>query len=238
MVAHVKAIFFDLGETLVTQNIEDSMVTKKALEEISRILPEPLSAGTLFRLYMRSYRRNDGLRAEYNVEIPISVWIPRLLKRVIGKEPPQNLVERCIRIIVTARAANAVAFSDAHDTLRRLSRRRVKLGVISNVSSHEVAVRILKKVRLAKYFDLVVTSALTGIRKPDPGIFRYALYRLKVDPEQAVIVGDSEKHDIQGGATSGLTTVLIDRKQRVENSLSNHHFKTLREALPTLESLQ
>ena len=237
MAGQAKAIFFDLGETLVTQNIEDSMVTKKALEEISQIIPKPVSAGTLFRSYIRSYRRNDAIRAEYNVEIPISVWIPGLLKRVIGKEPPQRLVDRCIRIIVAARAANAVAFSDAHDTLRRLSRRRVKLGVISNVSSHEVAVRILEKVRLAKYFDLIVTSALTGIRKPDPGIFRYALYRLKVDPEQAVIVGDSEKHDIQGGAASGLTTVLIDRKQWAENSLADHHFKTLREALPMLESL-
>ena len=237
MAAQAKAIFFDLGETLVTQNIEDSMVTKNALQDISRILPKPASARTLFRLYMKSYGTNDALRSEYNVEIPISVWIPGLLNRVIGKEPARDLVDNCIRIIVTARAANAVAFADAHDTLRSLSRRRVKLGVISNVSSHEVAVRILEKVGLVRYFDLIVTSALTGIRKPDPGIFRYALYQLKMEPEEAVIVGDSEKHDIQGGYASGLKTVLIDRRQRVENSLANHHFGNLREALPTLELL-
>src|SRR5438093_5705986 len=103
-----------------------------------------------------------------------------ILKRVTKKEPTPRRVEQSIDIIVKARAANAVAFEDANNTLRKLSRRRVKLGVISNVSSHEVALGILDKLRLAKYFDLVVTSAESGIRKNDPGIFRYALYQLKI----------------------------------------------------------
>lgn len=232
-----KAIFFDLGETLVTQNIEDSMVTKKALQDISKLLPKPVSPKTLFKLYMKSYKTNDALRSEYNVEIPTSVWMPGLLERVTGEAPPQELIDRSVNIIVKARAANAVAFKDSDDTLRKLSRKKVKLGIISNVSSHEVAVKILEKVRLSKYFDLIITSALTGIRKPDPGIFRYALYQLKIKPEQAVIVGDSERHDVQGGYASGFRTVLVNRRKQKENSLANHQFKNLREALPSLESL-
>jgi HAD superfamily hydrolase (TIGR01662 family) len=237
MVARAKAIFFDLGETLVTQNIEDSMVTRNALQDISKILPKPVSPKTLFRLYMKGYRINDAIRNEYNVEIPIQAWMRQLLGRVTGEEPSDRLVDKCIRIIVKARAANAVAFEDAHATLSKLSRRRLKLGVMSNVSSHEVALAILARVRLAKYFDLVVTSALTGIRKPDPGIFRYALYQLNIRPENTVIVGDSERHDIQGGYISGLRTVLISRKKHTEESLADFEFKTLAEATTTLQSL-
>jgi HAD superfamily hydrolase (TIGR01662 family) len=236
-VPRAKAIFFDLGETLVTQNVEDSMITKNALQAISKLLPKPVSPTTLFRLYMKGYRKNDTIRTEYNVEIPIHVWMRQLLTRIIGEEPPDQLVTKCIRIVVKARAANAVPFEDAHTTLSKLSRRRLKLGVMSNVSSHEVATAILAKVRLAKYFDLVITSALTGIRKPDPGIFRYAMYHLKIKPEEAVIVGDSERHDIQGGYISGLRTVLINRKMHVENSLADFQFRTLAEASPTLQSL-
>ena len=167
MAKRTKAIFFDLGETLVTQNIEDSMVTRNALQEISKILPKLVSPETLFSLYMKGYKTNDAIRSEYNVEIPIQTWMRQLLKRVTEKEPTDRLVKESINIIVKARAANAVAFENANNTLRKLSRLRVKLGVISNVSSHEVALGILDKVRLAKYFDLVVTSAESGIRKPD-----------------------------------------------------------------------
>lgn len=237
MPSRVKAIFFDLGETLVTQNIEDSMVTRKALEKISKILPEPVSPTTLFRLYMKGYKTNDSLRSEYNVEIPIQAWIPQLLERIIGKEPQDTLVDRCVSIIVRARAANAVAFEDAKETLKTVSKRTLKLGVISNVSSHEVALAILNKVRLARYFDLVITSALTGIRKPDPGIFRYALYQLNISPREAVIVGDSERHDIRGGYTAGFQTVLIDRKRHVKDSMADFQFRSLADAIPTLRSL-
>lgn len=237
MAQRAKAIFFDIGETLVTHNVEDSMITKNALEEISGLLPKPVSVEKLFRRYMKGYRINDAMRTEYNVEIPIQAWMRQLLRSVMGREPPDEFVDKCIEIVVKARAANTVAFKDANGTLSRLSRPRLKLGVMSNVSSHEVATAILTKVGFAKYFDLVVTSALTGIRKPDPGIFRYALYQFKIKPEEAVIVGDSERHDIQGGYISGLRTVLINRKKKVEDSLADFQFKTLAEATPTLQSL-
>src|SRR5437667_8364026 len=175
MARPAKAIFFDLGETLVTQNIEDNMVTRNALREISPMLPKRVSPERLFELYHEGYKINETIRSRHHVEIPIQVWMRQLLERIIGDNPSDQLVNRAIEIIVKARAANAVAFDDAHSTIQKLSRRDVKLGIISNVSSHEVAMGILDNVRLTKYFDQVVTSGRGGIRKPDQGIFRYAL---------------------------------------------------------------
>src|SRR6266516_4817727 len=224
-----KVIFFDLGETLVTQNIEDNMVTRNALREISPILPKRVTPEIMFELYHEGYKINETIRSRHHVEIPIQVWMRQLLERIIGDNPSDRLVNRAIEIIVKARAANAVAFDDAHSTIQKLSRRDVKLGIISNVSSHEVAMGILDKVSLTKYFD--------GIRKPDPGIFRYALMQFKARPEEAVMVGDSEIHDIGGGYISGLKTVLVDRRHRVENSLADYRFNSLRDASRKLESL-
>src|SRR5260370_40005142 len=175
MVSGAKAIFFDLGETLVTQNTEDNMVTRNALKEISPMLPRRVSPERLFELYRGGYKINEAIRSRHHVEIPIQVWMRQLLERVIEDTPSEQLLRRAINIIVRARAANAVAFDDADSTLRKLSRRNVKLGIISNVSSHEVAMGILDNVKLTKYFDQVVTSAIVGIRKPNPGIFLYPL---------------------------------------------------------------
>src|SRR5712692_6672384 len=237
MVQQTKVIFFDLGETLVTQNIEDNMVTKNALREIGPTLPKRISPKKFFELYREGYKINETIRSRHHVEIPIQVWMRQLLERVIEDSPSDRLVSRAIKIIVKARAANAVAFDDAHSTLKHLSKRDVKLGIISNVSSHEVALGILDNVKLTKYFDEVITSASVGIRKPDPGIFRYALMQFKVRPEQAVMVGDSEMHDIGGGYIAGLRTILVDRRRRLERSLADYRFNSLHEASRELESL-
>ena len=232
----MKTIFFDLGETLVTQNIEDSMVTRNALQDISKILPKHISAKRMFELYQAGYQSNDAIRSEYNVEIPIIIWMRRLLEGLLQQEPPDQLVSECVKIVANRRAANAVPFDDAQPALEQLSKRRVKLGLISNVSSHEVAVGILRRVGFERYFDLVVTSASTGIRKPDPGIFRYALYKSNTKPEEALIVGDSERHDIRGGKNAGMQTVLVNRKHPIDDSIADYGFKTLAQATPTLQS--
>jgi len=234
--ALARAIFFDLGETLVTQNIEDNLVTKKALEKISKILPGHKSSAELFTIYKQGYKVNEAFRTKHHVEIPIQAWMVQLLRRALGHEPEDRLVEEAIKIVVSARAENAVVFPDSKPLLEKLSKRRIKLGIISNVSSHDVAVEILRKVGLLEYFKTVVTSAFVGIRKPDPGIFLYALMQFELLPREAMIVGDSERHDIWGGAITGMRTMLVSKRQ-ITNSIADYHFSSLAQASATLMSL-
>ena len=231
-----RAIFFDLGETLVTQNIEDNLVTMKALEKISEILPHSKSPAELFSVYKRGYKVNEAFRTRHHVEIPIQAWMVQLLRRTLNHEPEDSLVEQAIKIIGFARAENAVVFPDSKAVLEKLSKRRIRLGVISNVSSHDVAVEILRKVGLLEYFDRVVTSAFVGIRKPDPGIFLYALMQFNLQPREAVIVGDSERHDVWGGMITGMKTVLVSKRPMVD-SIADYRFSSLAEASTTLASL-
>src|SRR5437667_6144165 len=177
--ARTKAIFFDLGETLVTQNIEYNVVKMKALQKISRILQRVKPPSELFSIYKQGYKVNERFRTKHHVEIPIQAWIVQLLRRALGHEPGDSLVEDAIKIIVSARAENAVVFPDSKPLLEKLSKRRIKLGIISNVSSHDVAVEILRKAGLLEYFNRVVTAASVGIRTPDPGIFRSAVMQCK-----------------------------------------------------------
>ncbi len=237
MATKAKVLFFDLGETLVTQNIESNMVTSKALKQIAKILPKTVSVGKLSALYLEGYRTNQAIRSRHHIEIPIETWMFRLLRAALATDPPKKLVRSAITIVVKARAANTVTFPDSIEVLRTLAKGRAKLGIISNVSSHEVAMSILQRAGLKKYFDIVVTSALTGIRKPDVGIFRYALSQFNIRPQQAVLVGDSEHHDIEGGYAAGLRTVLITRKHKPNATIADYQFGDLKSALSTLQKL-
>ncbi len=237
MRTRARAIFFDLGETLVTQNIEDNIVTKRALEQLARTLPQPVPGTELYRIYKRGYRINHTIRSNHHVEIPVQTWMRELLEQALGREPPDPLANKAISIIVKTRAENAVAFKDAKPALDRLAKRGIRLGVISNVSSHEAALQILKHVRLHTYFEHVVTSAQTGIRKPDPGIFLHALCQFGLKPEETVHVGDSEVHDVRGAKPVGITTVLIRDPGDSVDSDADYRFRSLREATGLLESL-
>jgi len=208
----------------------------KALEKISKILPRHKSPSELFTIYKQGYKVNEAFRTKHHVEIPIQAWMVQLLWRALSQEPDDNLVEEAIRIVVSARAENAVVFPDSKPILEKLSKRRINLGIISNVSSHDVAVEILRKVELLEYFDAVITSAFVGIRKPDPGIFLYALMQFKLQPREAVIVGDSERHDVWGGIITGMKTVLVSKKP-VADSIADHRFLSLDEASTTPASL-
>lgn len=238
MTSPVKVVFFDLGETLVTQNIEDNMVTRRALQAIARIIPRADRHEDLYAIYQRAYKVNQALRLRHQVEIPIQTWMTQLLRRALRKEPDQRLVQRAIHVVARYRGANAIAFKDARLVVEQLTSRRIRLGVISNISSHEVALQILKHVRLERYFDKVVTSAMVGVRKPDPGIFRFALFQFGLRPEQAVHVGDSEAMDVCGAKAVGLKTILVSRRESNPNTIADYRANSLGEVADLVLALK
>ena len=108
-------------------------------------------------------------------------------------------------------------FPDVAPTLDRLRAMGLVLGVISNWDSR--LLRTLDNLNLSPYFSVIAVSALVGSAKPDAEIFRYALERAGVAPEQAIHIGDSVELDVQGASECGIHALLIDRKDRFpENS--------------------
>lgn len=55
---------------------------------------------------------------------------------------------------------------------------------------------------------LVISSAV-GASKPDPAIFRAMQERFSLDPVRTVMIGDSEKTDIQGAKRAGWRAILF-----------------------------
>ncbi len=68
---------------------------------------------------------------------------------------------------------------------------------------------VLKDFGLDIYFRSVVESALVGVRKPDPAIYRKGVEALGLPPEQTCVVGDSFDKDIQPAHSLNCHTVWL-----------------------------
>jgi len=93
------------------------------------------------------------------------------------------------------------AVPGAVEAVSELERLGLRLAVVSN---WDVALALhLERIGLAGRFEAIVTSAEAGASKPDPRIFELALERLRVRPERALHVGDSEA-DEEGARAAGM----------------------------------
>ncbi len=98
---------------------------------------------------------------------------------------------------------------DVPSALDALADREVRLGIVSNWDSRLPA--LLEALGLGDRFQAIAVSALVGVEKPDPALFRVALDRLGVRPEEALHVGDHPDLDVRAAASAGIDAALLDR---------------------------
>ena len=96
----------------------------------------------------------------------------------------------------------------ASAALRQVKDAGLIAGVISN--SNGSVRSILEETGLAPGLDFIIDSAVVGVEKPDPRIFRLALEQAEVPPEAAFYIGDIYSVDVLGARGAGLRAVLLD----------------------------
>lgn len=82
-------------------------------------------------------------------------------------------------------------------TMAELTKLGIKMAVISDAPRLEVWLRIVG-LGLHHYFDHVITSEDTGVKKPAPEPFRKALQVLGTAPNETIMVGDWADRDVVG----------------------------------------
>ncbi len=93
-------------------------------------------------------------------------------------------------------------------TLSRLACQGFRMSVISNSDGRTDS--ILNQLGLRAYFESVFDSHTMGIEKPAPAIFERALLSLKLQPDEALYVGDVYGVDVLGANRAGLGAVHLD----------------------------
>ena len=103
-------------------------------------------------------------------------------------------------------------YEDVPDVLRSIHAAGVKIGLISN--TQRCLTSFQRHFQLEGLFSVTLSSSEHGYMKPHPRIFESALAAVGAEPEEAVMVGDSLLHDIEGARRMGMRGILVARSGR------------------------
>ena len=74
------------------------------------------------------------------------------------------------------------------------------LGLLSNFTHAPAAMKIINRLDLTPFFDVVLISGAVGYRKPHPLVFHRLIDQLGVKKNQIIYVGDDSDADITGAS--------------------------------------
>ena len=83
---------------------------------------------------------------------------------------------------------------------------KYRLHIITN-GFQEVQRKKLENASIASYFEHVIDSETAGVKKPNPHIFNFSLQKAEVEPQKAIMIGDSLEADVLGARAVGLHTL-------------------------------
>lgn len=132
----------------------------------------------------------------------------RIIEGMGGSGPA---VETAAREIYDEWAAcrHFTMYDEVPDVLHEIHAAGIKIGLISN--SHRCLASFQTHFELEGLFDVTLSSVEHGYMKPHRSIFEAALRSVQVRPEDAVMVGDSLTHDVDGARRLGMRGVLVAR---------------------------
>jgi HAD superfamily hydrolase (TIGR01662 family) len=161
-------------------------------------------------------------------------YIRHIIERMGGSGPA---VDACAEEIYREWAAcrHFELYDDVLPTLRALRARGYMLGLISN--THRSLEAFQSHFELDELISAAVASCEHGYNKPHHSIFRTALRLLAVAPEEAVMVGDSYTHDIEGARAVGMKAVLLQRAVHGPAGRSEARRAKADDAVPVISSL-
>ena len=104
-----------------------------------------------------------------------------------------------------------------------LAARDVPLAVLSNSGFSGNVLRYeLGRHDLSEYFQLIVSSADYGLRKPHPFIYRATSAQLGVETPKTWHVGNSRYYDVEGAMTAGAAAIYYDTENQPPQNPKPH----------------
>ncbi|MDR0845429.1 MAG: HAD family hydrolase [Tannerella sp.] len=206
--SHIQGILFDYGGTIDSNGVHWAEVIWQAYQAEN----VPVAKDIFREAYVHGERTlgkqpiiqpqhtfADMLRIKIDIQME---WLND------GRFLPENapLSEWKRRIADRCYASARIAVEHARPIIEELSE-RYPLVLVSNFYGNITSV--LKDFRLDAFFPGIIESAVVGIRKPDPQIFRLGVERLQLPADKVVVIGDSYDKDILPARSIGCKTVWL-----------------------------
>ena len=132
----------------------------------------------------------------------------RIIEGMGGTGPAVGLAARAI-VQEWAEHRHFSLYPDVDGAFRALRAMGIRLGLISN--THRRLTSFESHFELDGLISATVSSFDHGFMKPHPSIFRAGLELMQVAAGDAVMVGDSRRHDVAGARAAGMRAILLSR---------------------------
>jgi FMN phosphatase YigB (HAD superfamily) len=207
----LRAIFFDVGDTLVFDDppVEDRLWIALQGHGISfareNLLPALREAESV------------ALGEYVQGRPPETPEVARaMLATLLHEADGISLTDRDLDALACAYGRipfDRKAHPRAPDLLAELRDRGFTLGVISDWEAD--LGDVLTSLGIRPFLNAVAVSAIVGVTKPDPRLFRNALAQAGVSAEQSLHVGDFFELDVAGARSAGMNSLLFDHRRRM-----------------------
>ena len=212
---HFEAIIFDLGGTLIYFEgswpevmAEAGMELHCSLREAGLDLDQDAFMQEFHTQLETYYVERESDYREYT-----TLYVVQKVLQVWGYEDIQeSVIREGLQAMYAVTEGHWHVEQDAALTLKTLGDKGYRLGLISNAGDDADVQTLVDNANLRDYFDLIITSAAEGIRKPSVHIFHKMLNYWGIEPSQAAMVGDTLSADILGARKAGLYSIWIKRR--------------------------
>ena len=217
----LKAIAFDLWETLITNGPEVSKEHKSLrLQRMGKVLAESgfdISEERIGHAYRASWHRCHDLYWSADRDIPcrtqIDTFLEELGLRIDDERTLEALEDVYARVAVELLPSLVPGAAEVVGMVRE---RGLSVGLISNTGrTPGYALReILERLGLSSSIDAMVFSNEHGECKPQRSIFESLRRKLDVEFEEMLFVGDNLYVDVHGAQRCGMRAVHFIPPQR------------------------
>jgi HAD superfamily hydrolase (TIGR01549 family) len=218
-----EAIIFDLGNTLIYFDGEWSQVLLQADQALLQSLRDSGLAlednfGDVFRERLERYYREREMEF-----IEYTTWyiLRSLLEDWGYMDVSDDTIRQALSELHSVSQAHWLPEDDMMPTLSQLQAQNYRLGMISNAGDDADVQALVDKAKIRPFFDIILTSASLGIRKPNPEIFKRVLDYWKIQPSRVVMVGDTLGADILGAKNAGIFSIWITRRANTPANLAH-----------------
>lgn len=212
----IKAVFFDLGYTLIYFDGDFSKIVEESYSVMANKLIE---AGYVLDVPTFVAKFNEKMQAYYRqreldlIERPVDKILKEILSEFKINTIPATIYRAAMNEMYLSTEKHWQIEEETHATLQQLLDANYKLAIITNASDAWDVNNLIDNHSLRKYFDCVLISAEEGIRKPDSRIFARAAQQLGVELDECVMVGDTLNADILGAHACGIKAVWVKRRK-------------------------
>ena len=202
LTTHIKAIFFDIGGTLVEKN-GSSTQDHAVVAEMASLLNMASSAEELLEGINRGQRAYREWCTTTLRELPLEEkWAKYLLP-----EQDETLVRKnamALQQLWRRSRGSAQVKEDVNGVLAQIKQRGYTLGTISHSTP-----AYLDQPDLATLFDVHIHTVEYGKRKPHPSLFVDAARKCGVTTAECAYVGDNPWRDVVGPREAGYGRIVL-----------------------------